>query len=208
MLQVEELRLSNPGVLISKVPLDVFDILKEDVAKQTSFSHPLKKRLQSFNSGLVGSIEEEYKIDLPASFANFLSEFYDAYRAYFDTYSAHKIKLIQAWANLQKKTEYNPNHMHTGHLSWVTWLSIPYSLENEDKEKNSKFSKEKSNSRFTFVFSQLHGAISTRTLDVDKSWEGKIMMFPSKLMHGVYPFFTSDELRISVAGNLGLSDKE
>jgi hypothetical protein len=40
---------------------------------------------------------------------------------------------------------------------------------------------------------------------VDKEWEGKIALFPAKLNHLVYPFYTSDEPRISISGNIGFA---
>ena len=45
-------------------------------------------------------------------------------------------------------------------------------------------------------------------LPVDKTWEGMMLMFPSKLHHSVYPFYTSDEKRISVSGNISIKAKE
>jgi len=39
-------------------------------------------------------------------------------------------------------------------------------------------------------------------VEVDKSWEGTIIMFPAFLHHMVHPFYTSDEYRISISGNL------
>ena len=39
-------------------------------------------------------------------------------------------------------------------------------------------------------------------IPVEKGWEGKLVMFPSLLMHSVTPFRTSDDYRISISGNL------
>ena len=39
--------------------------------------------------------------------------------------------------------------------------------------------------------------------DVDKSFEGKGFMFRSSQAHTVYPFYTSDDYRISISGNIG-----
>ena len=39
---------------------------------------------------------------------------------------------------------------------------------------------------------------------VDKSFEGQMLMFPAPLQHIVYPFYTSDESRITVSGNIKL----
>ena len=37
------------------------------------------------------------------------------------------------------------------------------------------------------------------TLDVDESFVGKMILFDAKLPHIVYPFYTSDECRITVS---------
>ena len=39
-------------------------------------------------------------------------------------------------------------------------------------------------------------------LDVDKSKEGYFVIFPSNLNHQVFPFYSSDDYRITVAGNI------
>ena len=38
-------------------------------------------------------------------------------------------------------------------------------------------------------------------LPVDKSFEGKMLMFSANQLHEVYPFYTSDDLRVTVSGN-------
>ena len=40
------------------------------------------------------------------------------------------------------------------------------------------------------------------SLNVDKSYVGKMIMFKSSQVHGVYPFYTSNDYRITVSGNL------
>ena len=57
-------------------------------------------------------------------------------------------------------------------------------------------------SKFQFIYNLLDGGISTTQLDIDKTWEGSVIMFPSYLKHQVYPFQTSDEHRISISGNI------
>jgi hypothetical protein len=39
-------------------------------------------------------------------------------------------------------------------------------------------------------------------LPVDKTWENVIVLFPAGLTHSVSPFYSSDDYRISVAGNI------
>lgn len=202
-----ELKLPNPGILITEIPSEILENLKEEVKKQSSFSDkfPINEKMRKFNSKLIGQIEKEYKFDLSKNFEKFLSEFCSGYNKHFNI-TGFRIKEITSWMNIQQKNEYNPNHRHSANLSWVSWIDIPYSLENEDSMSNTKESIFKTNSRFEFLFSKLNGEIQTHTLNVDKTWEGKIIMFPSYLMHTVYPFFTSDEYRISIAGNIHFYD--
>ena len=57
-------------------------------------------------------------------------------------------------------------------------------------------------STFQFVYTTILGSIVNMPMFVEKGWEAKIIMFPAKLLHMVYPFQTSDDYRISIAGNL------
>ena len=206
-MNFQELKLPNPGILIAELPSDILENLKEEVNKQSSFNDkfPINEKMRRWNSKLIGQIEKEYKFDLPKNFEKFLSEFCSEYNKHFNI-TGFRIKETMSWMNIQQKNEYNPNHRHSANLSWVAWIDIPYSLANEDSMSNTKESIFKTNSRFEFLFSKLNGEITTHTLNVDKTWEGKIVMFPSYLMHTVYPFFTSDEYRISIAGNIHYYD--
>ena len=51
-----------------------------------------------------------------------------------------------------------------------------------------------------FVIPSVVG-IETLDLRADKDWNYKFALFKSDLTHQVYPFFTSDEYRITVSGN-------
>jgi hypothetical protein len=57
-------------------------------------------------------------------------------------------------------------------------------------------------STFQFVYTTALGTIANCPMFVESGWEGNIIMFPAKLLHMVYPFQTSDDYRISIAGNL------
>jgi hypothetical protein len=67
---------------------------------------------------------------------------------------------------------------------------------------NSRNANQPSNSLFEFHFLSASGDMQTLPLEVDKDWEGTMIMFPSWLHHSVYPFYTSDNYRISIAGNI------
>jgi hypothetical protein len=48
--------------------------------------------------------------------------------------------------------------------------------------------------------------LSLTNIRADKKYEGKICIFPSYLHHSVFPFYSSDEYRISIAGNLKIKN--
>ena len=106
------------------------------------------------------------------------------------------------WLNFQKKYEYNPIHYHNNDLSFVIWVQIPYDLEKELECPNSKNSNIPLNSIFSFFYTDIFGKIKTAQIHVDKSYEGTVVVFSPDLQHMVYPFFTSDQYRISISGNV------
>ena len=83
------------------------------------------------------------------------------------------------WMNFQKKYEYNPLHNHTGNLSFVLWVQIPYELKDELSLPNCVNSNTPTNSLFQFTYTNLKGEVIQDQLNIDKSYEGTIIMFPS-----------------------------
>lgn len=111
-----------------------------------------------------------------------------------------------SWVNFQKKYEYNPLHRHDGEFVFVLWLKVPYEKENESKIFPNIREKTDLNGSLTFRYTDVLGRIVPWTVPTDKSYIGKMILFPSELMHEVHPFYTSDEFRISVSGNLHLKN--
>lgn len=109
------------------------------------------------------------------------------------------IKLQRTWVNFQQKYEYNPIHHHTGIFSFVLWLKIPYNREDEANCPHTP--KENLNGNFHTFFLDQFGVISEIFIPLDSSYENTCLIFPCESKHCVYPFYTSDEYRISVSGN-------
>jgi len=122
-----------------------------------------------------------------------------------DNLTINNVKDNPCWVNLQKKYEYNPLHRHSGMLSFVIWLKVPYSSENEKNYSNSiksLSSKRNSSLNGDFCFIKMNNNIIEQTpLGVDQTWENRGVLFSSDLFHAVYPFYTSNEYRISISGN-------
>mgnify|MGYP001466977396 CR=1 FL=1 len=105
------------------------------------------------------------------------------------------------WINYQKQYEFNPPHLHTGVYSFVIWMKIPYEYEEQNKDNNSA-AQVKGN--FSFHYTNMFGEFSNADYQLGKKYEGTMLLFPSKLVHEAYPFYNSEEDRISVSGNISL----
>jgi hypothetical protein len=112
------------------------------------------------------------------------------------------LQLGGCWVNFQQKYEYQPMHDHSGIYSFIIFYNIPFMLDEEDKVAPGRNANDRVSGRVNFHYSTYNGKISTMTLPVEKGWEKKIIVFPAELMHSVAPFFSSDDYRITVSGNL------
>ena len=106
----------------------------------------------------------------------------------------------EIWVNFQKKHEFNPVHTHSGQLSFVIWMKIPYLYEAESKiEAVQGVAEDCCAGCFEILYLDTLGQISRYAYF---PIESKLLIFPAKLPHLVYPFYTSDRERISISGNL------
>jgi hypothetical protein len=174
---------------------------------------PIKKYVETFdfekaipaNHLLVGSIEKEYDIGelnkyIEELILPYAHSYYKQFRAH-DTRSPTKLTLEYAWLNFQKKHEFNPIHMHDGKISFVIYVKVPYNIQNEIKHPSCKNSSRPLAGGFAFTYTNVLGIISSHSIPIDNRYENKILVFPAELNHSVYPFYTSDEYRITLAGN-------
>ncbi len=112
--------------------------------------------------------------------------------------------LDSIWVNYQNKYEFNPVHCHQGVFSFVIWMEIPSSYKKEKKLKFVKESNSQCPNTFEFIFTNMLGAVSTERYYLEPEDKGTILLFPSNLLHQVYPFYLSNKKRISIAGNIKL----
>jgi len=119
-----------------------------------------------------------------------------------DTFDPYMNRL---WVNFQKKHEFNPLHDHSGMFSFVIWMKIPY--EHED-EKQLPWVKGSGADGAVGNFVLLDRDLRCHTFAMGKHMEGQILFFPSFMHHMVYPFYTSDEERISISGNIAYKRRQ
>lgn len=202
------------GYLLVDVPADVMHDISQETQEMedTNFDKCIP-----YNQYLVGNIEKEFFLVKSVPVLNkFIGEvaprYWDAYNNNTLKNKKHIINNFNTerpdvWVNFQKKYELNPPHKHHGgSLSFVLYVKIPYSFATEAKSAQSKNSMAPSAGTFQFLYNDQYnqGGVGLTNLKTDKAFEGKMIIFSIDMYHQVFPFFTSDEYRISVAGNIGI----
>ena len=204
--------LPNIGILSTKLPTEMLNILTKEVEKIISSNF---NSHSAYNQNLLGHMQHEYDLDncinTVEPFVLYLANAYNKQYNWFNDSDANyendrpkQLKLTDLWVNIQKKHEFNPPHEHTGIMSFVIWIKIPYKLADEEAYFPPVSGNANRTSKFSFHYSNLVGQHQHYMIDVDKDHEGTIAMFPSKLNHSVNPFYTSDDYRISISGNIRL----
>jgi hypothetical protein len=191
--------------LISNVPQEITDKIDEVIKG---------KNLVPANMDLAGNIKNEFLIPegkqyvYPLIFA-LINEHKKKHPQYFKKICGYMnrkevdLKLHSLWVNFQRKHEFNPVHVHEGLFSFVFWHKIPYKMEDEIARYPNMQADQVKAGQFAFLQTNEMGRIQSVDLPVDNTWEGKVALFPADLNHVVYPFFTSDDVRITISGNVG-----
>lgn len=209
MINYEKVILDELFFIQFRLPDDVLQTINAEVEEIKSSEF---KNAVPYNKNLAGTLEHEYALfKCRDKINNFFSD-----QERFNI-NGRKLKLEGAigkslWVNFQQKYEHNPIHNHDGEFSFVTWLKIPYDLEDERKCKHARSGTSSPVSAFSFVYSRSvqvsRSPVCYYRIEVDRSWEGMCLLFPSTLQHMVTPFYTSDDYRISVSGNFSLVDAD
>lgn len=156
-------------------------------------------RYHAHNDQLAGHLRREYWVEFNQSFKDLMISIGDEFLR-MNSQPPRPMILQSSWVNLQKRHEFNPTHNHDGHLSFVIWLRVPYDLQQEINMFPE--ARGQRTSKFEFSYTSIIGQHCTYAMPVDKDWQGRMCMFPAALPHAVYPFYTSEDLRVSISGNL------
>lgn len=120
---------------------------------------------------------------------------------YYGAKPFNRILLQKLWINYMKKNEFNPPHTHGGAFSFVLYLKVPEAINKEIK--NFKGTGNGPGSVTFFYGEDQKGIVTAHGV---KPTEGDLWIFPASLKHMVPPF-RSDETRISVSGNIYVTDE-
>ena len=155
---------------------------------------------QRYNDMLMGNITHEYKLSTSIPVMQRLAQNLLRMGDYPSQHT--NCRLAGAWVNLQQKHEFNPPHIHDGKFVVVIYLKVPYTREQE-LQVMPKIPLEKNLSGMLCIqYPDVIGRIRSFNIDTDASFENKMLLFPAQLTHSVFPFHSSNDVRITVSGNL------
>ena len=211
---MHKLDLKNIGVVVDTVDEYTLSKIQAEIAK-IKINMPAAHK---FNSSLAGNIEREFKLkDCHDDIEKMVIKLADYHEQEYPCRwllnksvrrkgdSPPKLCLSAVWANFQQKYEFNPMHTHSGIYSFVIWIKIPFDRNDEFRKAPGSQSSDPKAGGFEFVYPNIMGAVGSHQFPMTKDLEGQIVLFPAMLSHQVYPFYTSDDYRISVSGNLFLT---
>jgi hypothetical protein len=195
-------------IALNEIGVTTFDSVDIETINYLQNLIDNKETLQNQTDKLAGHIKDERGLKAHPYFSNYICKL--IFDSPLTNFHLSKIKILnknlpifvdEMWINFQKKHEFNPLHNHSGIFSFIIFMKIPYNLIDEDKFfPNLK--QKSATSRLCFIVSKPDGGIQNIKCNVDESYLHKMLIFPANYNHLVYPFFTSDEERITISGNI------
>ena len=152
---------------------------------------------------LAGNIDKQLESRLDAEI--FLGQIYEHVYKYHDEFvrnesffrpKAQETRLpilrsiVGPWVNYMRENDFNPIHRHNGNLSGIIFIDIPKQIE---EDRISSDLKNDSSGLIDFWCNDMNWSFSPKSK--------QLMLFPSNLLHGVYPF-KSNAIRITMSFNL------
>ena len=113
-----------------------------------------------------------------------------------------KLKLKTLWLNSAIAGDYQPVHQHSGLFSFVAYVSIPHTKEEENKLNNGIEDYKNLNGCTEFFDMFGHDSIQ---MNVSKDIEQTLVLFPAWVSHTAYPF-RCEGRRITVSGNIYIDE--
>ena len=154
-------------------------------------------------SDLAGNVNQEIFLETEfvkeIKWAEFLASACKEWVKHEQNKQLKSFQITKSWIVRQFKHEYNPIHWHSGHISGVGYLKVPNSFGKTYQEN-----KQNNNGKLVLV----HGSRSlfSESSYIIKPKVGDLYMFPSYLMHSVYPFYDTDEERRSISFNAKIDE--
>ena len=163
-----------------------------------------KSKDLDYGYSLAGNVQQEFRLDLEYmkknNWAEFLAKSCQKWLSEGHNISIKKFEIISSWIVRQFKNEYNPIHYHGGHISGVGYLKVTKNMGiTVQKEK-----KVQQNGKLVLIDGSKKFLCNPTYVISPKV--GEFYLFPSYMMHTVYPFSDTSEERRSVSFNAKIDD--
>jgi len=171
--------LEGTDILVAEMPKSVFADMQQasEIAIEKKITH---------NDPAEASIRQEYSMECPDSFKEWILLLIDhafefhKLRYGIATEGTQNLYITHSWVNVMEKGDQHYPHMHENSFySFSCYISC-------------------ANGDAPFYFIKDNKGTK---VDIDKSSEGHVLIFPSQMIHTVYPKKT-DGQRVSVSGNI------
>lgn len=215
--QIQSVAPFSPLIMKATMPQSVVAALNDRADHIVASECAIAER--DWSSHLAGVVSTEIRIvDVIRASADISNFLYDVGRAYayrcenallhFSGYDETeelvdkklRIQIKEGWLNDMVAGDYNPVHHHQGCVfSSVGFLRLP-----ADYEAEFNADKARQNTAGCLQFIDSRSAVGTRNLFTVKPVVGEFYLWPSWMLHCVYPF-KSAGIRRSIAVNLALA---
>ena len=204
-MSVELIRPFGPSIAKVKIPKQLVDSINEYV--DNIISNEQKAKELSAGSKLAGDVTQEFKLEQEFSrkvgWLDFISKSVFQWINMSRNVSIKEFKMIDSWVVRQFQNEYNPVHMHGGHVSGAGFLKVPKTFGKHIQEEKAG-----SKNYAGGTLNLIHGSkqfLSKATFQI-KPEVGDFYFFPNYLMHTVFPFRDTNEERRSISFNASIDE--
>ena len=188
-------KLIIPDILINKINQYVDEVI-QDKNKQKELDH---------GHNLAGNVSQEFKLEKEfmqnCGWTKFLSNGTRYWIKQSMEKEITKFEIIESWIVRQFENDYNPIHVHGGHISGVGYLKVPTDFGKPSQENKTE--------NYNGALQLIHGSkmfLSPSTINITPK-VGEFYFFPNYLMHVVYPFLNNKDERRSISFNATIDDK-
>ena len=199
-MSIQLIRAFGPTIAKIKIPDEMVKALNDYV--DGLILDKKKSKELSAGANLAGDVTQEFKLEKDFSqrvgWLDLISKGVFQWIQMSTNQSIKEFKMIDSWIVRQFQNEYNPVHMHGGHVSGAGFLKVP-------KTFGKYVQKEKDGVKHYAggTLNLIHGSkqfLSKSTFQI-RPEVGDFYFFPNYMMHTVYPFKDTDEERRSISFN-------
>ena len=199
-MSIQLIRAFGPTIAKIKIPNEMVKALNDYI--DGLIIDKKKSKELSAGANLAGDVTQEFKLEKEFSqrvgWLDLISKGVFQWIQMSTNQSIKEFKMIDSWIVRQFQNEYNPVHMHGGHVSGAGFLKVPktfgkYVQEEKDGVKHYAGG----------TLNLIHGSkqfLSKSTFQI-RPEVGDFYFFPNYMMHTVYPFKDTDEERRSISFN-------